>query len=522
MNQLNNLSRYLVSVFSAPDTQTSQSEGIRVNPIVSEIASQYEKLRNAMEWRDDEVVLRAAIERILKRRHFYGGNGKTIAAPLLRELVWARYFPDDSISDETVAKVEETINLYIELRNAVIRNYKISEGEITQFMYNVLSSHLTHFLRPNKKNETMANFMFHVMKDSIVLADDTEETRDAQVYIATRRAFSKDDPALIHFHLFIQYFGTPTTQNINHTIKTFMDGYLQINQQLTHPLRHKIFAIVKRNTSPFLILEEVLLKNSTSLQEVLNNSEQLQEEISNVCEEKYKNIRSKVHRAVIRSIFFLVLTKAVIALSIEGTFESIVYGEIMWTSIGLNIVIPPALLALASLFISTPGKENTQAIIKRIHALLFSESPKSFQPIHLQSQSTKKKSFIYPLFSVLWIGAFVASFGIVIAILNALQFNIISQFIFIFFLTIIFFLIYRIYQTAHTYSVARKQNFTTPIVDFFFMPIARVGRFITDGVSQVNIFLIILDFLIEAPFKGLFSFFEQWFMFMHAKREYLD
>jgi hypothetical protein len=54
------------------------------------------------------------------------------------------------------------------------------------------------------------------------------------------------------------------------------------------------------------------------------------------------------------------------------------------------------------------------------------------------------------------------------------------------------------------------------------MPIAQVGRYLTEGISQINIFVFVLDFIIETPFKGLFSFAEQWFFFLHSKRENLE
>lgn len=522
MDKLNPLSRYLITAFSKQDLSSASQDGMHVNPIVSELASWYEKLRNAMDYRDDEVVLRAAIERILKRRHFYGGNGKTIAAPLLRELTWARYFPDGSITDAVITAVEEEIDCYLTLRYKILTQHKIDEGTLNTFMYHIISSSLTYLLSPNVVRETMCNFMYHVVKDSVVLEDESESTRDAQVYIATRRAFMKDDLALLHYHLFIQYFGSVTPESIDFIARDFSEGFAEIKRQLNFSLRHKIFAFIKRNTPPFLILEEVLKRNKQDLPDLLGNEEKLSGQITEVCQEKYQTLRSKVNRAVIRSLIFLVLTKAVIALSVEGTFESIVYGEVMWSAIILNIVIPPIILATAALFIKTPGKDNTQRIEKTIHSLLFDKHPQIPRSITLQAASKKKKSVLYPIFSFLWVAAFFASFGLVIFILMQLKFNIISQAIFVFFLTIVFFLIYRIYQTAHLYSVFRKQHLFTPIIDFFFMPIARVGRYITEGVSQVNIFLVILDFLIEAPFKGLFAFFEQWFMFMHAKREYLE
>jgi hypothetical protein len=54
------------------------------------------------------------------------------------------------------------------------------------------------------------------------------------------------------------------------------------------------------------------------------------------------------------------------------------------------------------------------------------------------------------------------------------------------------------------------------------VPIIRVGRRFTEGIAQINFILIIIDFIIEAPFKGLVGFFEQWFLFLANKREELE
>lgn len=518
----NSLAHYLLHVYAEKEVSSQSQEGIHVNPIVSELASWYERVRNAMDYRDEEVVLRAAIERILKRRHFYGGTGVTIAGPLLRELTWARYFPDGSISDETVAKTKSIIDLYLNLRQKVITQHQLSESEINSITYHLLSSHLAYLLSPNKKRDALSNFMFHAVRNSVTIVDDSEETCDVQVFIATRRAFAKDDSALLFYHLFTQYFGIPTPQRLDEIAQNFMQGYQSIKQQLNYPLRFRIFGYVKRNTSPFLILEEVFNRNKEDLTSLINNEEALKKAVFAVCQEKYNTIRAKVNRAIIRSIIFVLLTKTVIALSVEGTFENVVYGKVSWDSIILNILIPPILLAIASIFIKTPGQQNSERIFKRIQILLFDEKPHISALVKLHKQSRAKKSLLSVVFSILWVAAFILSFGIVIYILTLLHFNPISQIVFVFYLTIIAFLIYRIYQTASAYSLIRKQTLLTPLVDFFFMPIARVGRHLTAGVSQVNIFLFILDFLIEAPFKMLFAFFEQWFMFLHSKREYLD
>jgi len=80
---LSELANSLISVFDEEVPETRDRK-ISVNPVVSKVASIYEKVRNAMDYRDQEVILRAAIERILKRRTLFGGVAKTIAEPLVR------------------------------------------------------------------------------------------------------------------------------------------------------------------------------------------------------------------------------------------------------------------------------------------------------------------------------------------------------------------------------------------------------------------------------------------------------
>jgi hypothetical protein len=53
------------------------------------------------------------------------------------------------------------------------------------------------------------------------------------------------------------------------------------------------------------------------------------------------------------------------------------------------------------------------------------------------------------------------------------------------------------------------------------MPVVRVGRNLTEEIGKFNLLIIVVDFVIETPFKVLFAFFEQWFHFLHSKREEL-
>src|SRR5258708_312944 len=125
---LSTTARYLVDALESKHTHHEEERRITVNPIVSKFASWYERLRNSMEFREDEVILRATIERILKRRLLLGGNGKTTAKPLVKELLWARYLPADDVGESMVYSIEQVIDLHLSMRLKILARHKFPES----------------------------------------------------------------------------------------------------------------------------------------------------------------------------------------------------------------------------------------------------------------------------------------------------------------------------------------------------------------------------------------------------------
>ncbi len=514
MRNLSSLAQMVVEQFNKK-SEPNHEHKITVNPFVSKVASAYEKLRNAMEYREDEVILRATIERILRRRLLLGGTAKSTAEPLIRELIWARYLPDNAVPASAVKEVEDTIDLYLQLRLRVLGKHSVKVSQMNEWTYHLMSSAIEHVLNPNEEKQTLANFMYQVLKDDVAIVDDNEQTRDAQVYLAVRKAFARDDVAFLRFHFFQLYFGGFSWSSLDHVVLSFADGFKEINAQLHYPRKERIHTYIKHRAAAFFILEDIFIKNKNSLEEVLTHEEELKKAVWEACEKRYKSISRKVRTAIIRSFCFILLTKVLFAFGIEGTYERIFYGSIQWTSILLNTSIPPMLMIVVSLFIRTPKEDNTKIIYSYVMKLLYNDSPRLGSQLVLKKQSDKP----HLAFSILWLSAFLVSFGSIIYVLSRLHFNVVSQGIFIFFVTIVSFLAYRISTAAHTFSVGEKQGILTPLIDFLFMPIIRVGRHLTQSISQVNFFLFLFDFLIETPFKVIFAAVEQWFKFLHEKTE---
>lgn len=518
---LSPMARFLLESFSEKEKTHHDEHKITVNPIVSKFASWYERLRNAMELGEDEVIFRAAIERILKRRLLLGGNGKSTAEPLIKELLWARYIPDNEVPESSEFLVAQSIDLHLALRLHVIRMHRVPENIINEWIYDLMSSDIQYILNQKHEKETMTNFMFHVLKDAVTITDDNQETKNAQVYMAVRKAFARDDLAFLRYHLFTQYFGKLSPETLEYTATHFLHGYREVIKELQYPAKDTIYAYIKKRTAVFFILEDILKSKQENLKSILESEEELEQMVLEACEVRYKSIASKVRRAIIRSVLFILLTKVAFAFAIEGTYERFMFGHVIWTSIILNTGIPPLLMVIVGLFIRTPGIDNSKRIYAYISQLLYEENPRLGNRLTVSKMPKRNPTFQFA-FNILWLFAFVLSFGAIILGLTKLHFNIISQAILIFFFAIVSFLAYRISVIANIYRVGERQGLFTLLVDFLFMPVIRVGRKLTQSVARINFFLFIFDFFIESPFKSLFAFFDQWFYFLHAKTEELE
>jgi hypothetical protein len=515
------LASALVKAFE-PKPASDTGDKIMVNILVSKVASYYEKLRTAMDYGGEETILRRTIERILKRMLFLDAAPTSVAEDLVRELIWAGYFADATVPESIVTKVASSITLYLKLKNEVLAKKLLPNVDIYSYIVQLLSCEIDTILLPNFEKEAMCNFMFQVFKDCVEIVDDSKQTTDVQVFIAVRKNFAHDDLAFLRYKLFTQIFGRLSEENFSQVTAGFTNGYKEIEYQLHYPRKDRIFNHVKKKTPPFLILYDLLMREKQVVRILAKDPEKFKEEVFAICEARYKSIGKKIRTAIVRSFIFILFTKAFVALFVEGTFERLLYGQVQWLSIGLNTIVPPLLMVASGLLITTPNAQNSHRIYLDIHELLFTDNPKIIPILRLKLKKDSGNALKDSVFSILWLLSIVLVFGLIVWALSLLHFNPLSQIIFLFFVAIISFLAYRIYQTAHIYSVISKTSLFSPIFDFFFVPVIRVGRKLTEGFTQINFILLIIDFLIEAPFKGLVGFFEQWFLFLANKREELE
>ena len=118
--------------------------------------------------------------------------------------------------------------------------------------------------------------------------------------------------------------------------------------------------------------------------------------------------------------------------------------------------------------------------------------------------------------------AFLLPFVIIVYALTLIKFTILSIILFLVFLSIVSFFGVRIRNSARELVVLKKkENLINELFDFLTLPLIRFGRWLSLNFSKINVFVFVLDFIIEAPLKLILEVFEEWMNFMREKKEEL-
>lgn len=516
MFKLSTLTIKLIETYNylETDRQPDTTPKLEVSQTVSFLGALYEKMRNSLEYRESHLVRKAAIVRMLKRRFLLNQKASEFTEPFIKELLWGRYLPNESVSQKKIAELTKIIERYLSLRQRVLSQLKNARqvNEVSEWILDILACKIEAVLVPNERNEAFANFMYQWLRPSIELAGGTEQDRDVLVYMGIQESFNRADEALILYR-FIKVYGE------NKFFTEFWQVYTKTAEYIKHPARRNMTKYIRLQTPPFLILESLLnVKHKQSLSKMLAEPEILAQKIEDICQKKYKQVNQRLRRAAVRSIIYIFLTKMLVAFLLEIPADQYLEGKIALIPLLTNISFPPLLMFLIMILISAPGKDNTARIVERIKEILtrphFSTEKRTFS-----KKSRMGRPLLTFIFTTIYSLTFLLVFGLIIWGLAQTGFNLAGQLIFIFFLSVVSFFAYRVQQIPREYRFKEKEGILTPVTDFLMLPILSVGKWLSEEIGKINIIVFIFDFILEAPFKAIFEVVEEWVGFLRSKRE---
>ena len=504
---------------------------IEVDEIVSYAAKYYEKVRNAVDYKEEHLIRRGSIERILKRRLTIDPTLNKLGKSLIVELIQAGYLPNNTLPESISLRVQLIIDkiVYLKKNSQKEQTSNVKKILIDSRILNIVSTEIESFLYPDQLEEKTVMSLYSLVRDRIDVKDSqfTTEDVDVQVFLACWRAIFKKDESTLFYKLWLMYYPEWIKININNDssleyISEIAENFNKtksfIEQQL-HSSLQKTIAIKLRDDAIFYsFIFDIIKKYPKDASTFFEDPETVTEEIKYTASKKYKVERSKIKRSSIQAIIYIFVTKFILAIIIELPYDLIVEGSIQYLSLIINIIFHPLLLFFVTRNIFIDEAENTRKIIEGVKNIVYTEG---HSKISILSQGKKNILTYTSLF--LYLGFFIVTFSSILFILEKLHFNLAGIIMFMFFLTLISYFALRIRYNAKKWVIrTNKQTFISFMCDILTLPIVTLGQWLSVKFASINVFVFILDFLIEAPFKILLDIFDSFTTFIKEKKSQIE
>lgn len=468
------------------------------NGFVETLARVYERARNALEYRADNLVRRAAIERILKRIMLLTHDPGEITEHLLTELRWAKYISSAEMKSATQDTLKKILTKYVSYKGIVPHEWlvKIASAEIEE-IFNL-----------NIDYKQFTFYAFQVIRQKVQIQD---ENLDLLIYYATDKIYAGSDDEQVAYHI-LGLAGTDVTR------EKFEEAWKLFNTAKSSKILSKIYKFVRRQMPPMVLLRDIYFYEPSKFKELLKNREKFDVQASEVLTTQLEQMSGKISTAGIRSVIYVFLTKMILAFGVEVPFEIFWLGHLNTLPLALNMIFPPVLMWLTTTQIKLPSKKEQTALIERTWYVLDHFDFLSSEEDVLRNSGEESHGSLYWIFTILYTALFIGIFWIIYYLLGRIGYTLFSELIFIFFLTVIAFFAYRISQIAKVYSWKPIKSGAT-FMEIVSLPILAIGSRLSQGLSHLNFLAFAFDFILEAPFKIILGFVDDWVQFLSAKRE---
>lgn len=522
--------------FTSP--RAKEVAAIHVDEIASKVAYIYERVRKIIDWKEENLLRRSAIERILKRSLISGiskfnlifkPDVSDIAEPLIRELIRGGHLPNDEIPEEKVAEVQKVLDKYIYfLKNASFpqKNSFVVKQKVNfyEWILEIAACEIEEVLAPPEKENALIETMTVQMNERIrIIPEDkiSQEDKIIQTYIATHRTLFDLDDSIIAYHLLKYRFPqwtAPSQTFIDETTKNIFSIWEAVEKDLTRPLGREFFNICERTDTAFVLLDDVLTafgQEPSSIPEVLANRETLGQFLTQFYYKRLASLKTRLFRLAIFSTLSVFVSNWFTFFIIEIPLAHLFYEGFNLFAAAVDFVVPSLAMFVLVAIIKPPQAGNLKEVIRLTFSFIYPGEQKDIYEIKLKKKRRPVTGFIIAL---LYIIACFASFGAVAWVFYKAKIPITSVIFDTLMIAINIFAALAIRNKSKELTVEEKTSFWEFGVDILTLPVAKVGSWFARKWKEYNVVAVFFNVAVEMPFVTVIKFIEDWRNFLKDKK----
>lgn len=555
---------------------------LETSDVAGQMALWYEKVRTAVQYKEEHLLRRTAMYRILKRLILFEQRRKKreITMALFVELVLAGYLQNKDANDDNFEKTEKIVQRHLKAIGYLGKLVKnpAESMETRRWLINLLSEEIESLINPQREKMAFIFAVYETLRQRInfilekppfplpgsksgglhsvaeeylgvgslvepiaesfspseKVEENSRSLREKEkilnlvTYLAIFRNLRRSDRVMLRSLIFNVYFPAWNDldplddEKIHYIMKKFLRKRREIGIIAEHPLVPRILFPVKKYMLCSSFLFDALIGNPKEARSIVSQEFLLHQQIREKCNVRYAKEKGKLRKRIIRGFIYVFLTKMLVAIILEIPYEYLKStGGVQYRSLLINLLFPPFLLTAIASSARQPSEENTKEIIKGVETLVYkAKQEEELREIRVTDRESAWAERILDLFYVI---VFVGMFFLLIKLLNILDFNAVAAVIFVIFAGTVSFFGALIRQSTRDLVITKdKEGFFSLVFDTVLLPFVRFGRLLSVKFSRINVFIFLLDFLIEAPFKFIIRAFEAWIDFLRRKRDEIE
>jgi len=370
---------------------------IQVDLLASKLAFAYEKIRYAIDYKEEHLLRRHAIERTIKRNYLWKKDLTKSAKELIQELIRGGYLKNNYIPETKIDQVALILKKYSILIFNLEAKQDPRKNELIGWLLGLASveieyclvSHLPQLkLLENFYNSIKEKLVFQGLDIDPIRGRSSEDDRRAsnevddrnkkiQIFIACHLSLLKSDPLTIHYHLLQLYVPSWHKQNLpelNSLTSQLNSLKSLIDANFKNPLADQLRKTIKNEAVYFNILNDLISQNTSQIEKLLYSVPATEAAIEKICNQKYKTAKRKLRRSTINSIIYIFTTKIILAFIIEVPYDYLLLGAISVPPLIANVAFHPLLMFGIATSTRVPSEKNTQAIVASIKKIIYSQN----------------------------------------------------------------------------------------------------------------------------------------------------
>ena len=511
---------------------------IEVDQLASKLAKFYEKIRRVVDWKEENLMRRTAIERILKRTLLSeisgigagGLDSDKITEPLVMEVVRSGYFVSGRISKNKIPIAKQSLAKYIYILNNSPISEKMNGLNIKEkvnffnWILEIAACEIEEILQPSFKENALINMMTTSLYQKVKVKPANsinDEERLVQSYVAVHRALFSLDAPIITYNL-IKYHYPRWFEDDAAFVEQFTQDIEQVKIQLDQDLEHQhgkeFFKVAERYDAAYLLLGDVMAKLEKKpdlIESKLANQEELDKIITERYNARLKTQKRRLFRSAVFSTLSIFVAGIVSFIIFEGPVARMVRGHFSWFALLVDLAVPALLMFILVATIKPPKKENLARVIAEIHKIIFLSDEQDQYDILLEKKKRWLLNAIFALVSaaggitgayaifmlfkvagVPWTSIYIDTINVAMVIAAAMV----------------------IRHKAREITIEERGSFISMTIELFSLPLAKVGQWFSDKWKEYNILSVFFIALVDMPFSVVVSLLEDWRSFLRDRR----